>query len=180
MPAVAPTHSKTPIRLAAGSTVVEFTWERDRWRHEVLTPRGGWGSLEAAADGRSDARWPASPVLVEVSLVELAGGPAVLGIGLAGRSHFSLSVASCPDLADTLLFEAACRIQDRAAWLGSTYADASGRIIRLGAAPAEPPATVSWSYRIGPEGVEPCGPAAPRPDRGRGLRKATGSITFQG
>jgi hypothetical protein len=161
MPDPAPPHSKPPIRLAAGPTVAEFAWDRDRWHHEVIVPQARWGSLEAEADGRSDARWPASPVLVEVSLVALAGGPAVLGVGLAGRSHFSLSVTACPDRGDTLLFEAACRIQEPAAWLGSTYADSSGRVIRLEAGRPEPPATVSWSYRIGPGGVERCGPGAP-------------------
>jgi len=178
MPAPIPPHSKPPVCLAAGSTVAEFVQDRDRWHHEIITPQGRWGSVEGEADGRSDARWPASPVLVEVSLVALAGGPAVLGVGLAGRSHFSLSVTACPDRSDTLLFEAACRIQEPPAWLGSTYADSNGRVVRLEAGRSEPPATVSWSYRIGPGGVERCDPGSPRPDRSGGLRKPAGSITF--
>lgn len=161
MSARIPANLRSPIRLAAGGTVAEFVWDRDRWRHAVVTPQGRWESLEGEADERSDPRWPASPVLVEVSLVELARGPAILGVGLAGRSHFSLSVASCPDLIDTLLFEAACRIHEPPAWLGSTYADSGGHVIRLGAGRPAPPATVSWSYRIGPGGVERCGPDAP-------------------
>jgi len=161
MPAASPPKPKPPIRLAAGSTVVEFAWIRDRWQHGVVSRLGRWESLEGEADGRNDPRWPASPVLVEVSLVELAGGPAILGVGLAGRSHFSLSVATCSEETDTLLFEAACRIQEPAAWIGSTYADSGGRIIRLQAASVAPPATLSWSYRIGPGGVTRCGPDAP-------------------
>ncbi len=151
---------KHALRLTAGSTVVEFNWDRDRWRHEVLSAAGRWTSLEGAGE-RGDDRWPASPVLVEVSLVELADGPAILGVGLAGRSHFSLSVAACPAHGDTLLFEAACRIQEPAAWLGSSYTAPHGGVVRFAAPPARPPATVTWGYRIGPGGGAECGPPAP-------------------
>jgi hypothetical protein len=150
---------KHPLHLTAGSTVVEFTWDLDRWRHEVTTPAGRWTSLEGAE--RGDPRWPDSPVLVEVSRVELAGGPVILGVGLAGRSHFSLSVAVDPDRADTLLFEAACRIQESAHWLGSSYTAPGDAVVRFAAEPARPPATVTWGYRIGPGGGQRFGPPAP-------------------
>jgi len=110
---------------------------------------------EGGADDRSDARWPASPALIELSLVELAGGPVVLGVGQAGRSHFSLSARSCPGRAETILFEAACRIHEAAGWLGSTYRDDAGRVTRVIAAAPAAPATVTWSYAIGPGGLEP-------------------------
>jgi len=139
---------RRPIRLTAG------------WRHEVATQAGSFASLEGGADDR----WPASPAVVDVSLVALAGGPAVLGVGLAGRSHFSLSVRPCPRTADTLLFEAACRIHEPAIWLGSTYRGRGGEAVRIEAASTPAPATVIWSYAIGPAGVlatSPPSPAAP-------------------
>jgi hypothetical protein len=141
--------------MTAGSTAVEFTWDRDRWRHAVMTAAGRLDSLEGEVDDRRDARWPASPALIEVSLAEAAGGPAVLGVGQAGRSHFSLSIRPCPERNDTFLFEAACRIHESAVWLGSTYRDRAGRVTRVEAALLPAPATVTWSYRIGPAGVEP-------------------------
>jgi hypothetical protein len=140
-----------PIRLAAGRLVVEFTWSGDRWTHRA-GPAGGpiWMSVEGPAPPAADPRWPASPVLVEVSLVEAAGGPAVVGVGLAGRSHFSLCITAHPAGGERLLCEAACRIHDPAGWLGSTYRGPDGGLEQV--RPADPlpapPATVSWRYTL--------------------------------
>ncbi len=153
-----PPTTRHPIRLTAGSTSVEFTWVRDRWRHAVTTGSGRIESVEDGAGGPGDARWPPSPAIVELSLLETAGGPAVLGVGQAGRSHFSLSARPCPRRADTILFEAACRIHEPAGWLGSTYRDAAGRLTRVTATAAAAPATVTWSYAVGPAGVELAAP----------------------
>jgi hypothetical protein len=78
----------------------------------------------------------------------------VLGVGLAGRSHFSLSVVACPERPETLLFEAAARVVEPGGWLGSTYDSGRGweRVTADAAGP--PPATVRWAYRIGPAGLE--------------------------
>jgi hypothetical protein len=146
---------RTIVRLAAGATVVEFTRAGDRWRHEVRTGDGRvWQSVEGATATTGDPRWPASPVLTEVSLLEVAGRPAILGLGLAGRSHFSMCVTIQAEIADTLLFETACRMNAEAGWLGSTYRDAVGRV--SGLQPIlplpSPPATVRWSYAFGPGG----------------------------
>lgn len=161
MATTVPPSPKQPIRLASGSTIAEFTWHRDRWRHDVTTTVGHWVSLEGGDDDRADARWPASPALVELSLIALADGPAVLGVGLAGRSHFSLSVRPCPRTADTILFDAACRIHEPAAWLGSTYRGSEGLAVRIEAATAAAPATVTWGYSIGPAGVRATTPPLP-------------------
>ena len=146
---------KSPLRLHAGATSVTFTWVGDRWEHVVLVPGGcTWRSREGADGPDDDARWPASPPLVEVSLVAAGTRPAVLGVGLAGRSHFSLSVVACPERPETLLFEAAARVVEPGGWLGSTYDGDQGRE-RVTADPAgPPPATVRWAYRIGPAGLE--------------------------
>jgi len=147
-----------PIRLAAGRLVVEFIWSGDRWTHRA-GPAGGplWTSVEGPTPPEDDPRWPASPVLVEVSLVEAAGGPAVVGVGLAGRSHFSLCVTPHPAGGERLLFEAACRIHEPAGWLGSTYRNLEGalRQVRPAAAPPAPPATVCWRYVLDAGGPAP-------------------------
>ena len=113
-------------------------------------------------DAAADPRWPASPVLTEVSLVGAAGRPAIVGLGLAGRSHFSVSVAAHPDRPDTLLFEVACRIQEPPGWLGSTYRAADGGSVQAApqAVGTDLPRTVQWSYAVGPGGVVPLPTAA--------------------
>lgn len=142
------------VRLAVGRLEVSFRRLGDRWGHEVtLEGRLLVRSVEgAAADG--DPRWPRSPVLTEVMTVDGAGGPAVVGVGLAGRSHFSAAFRADPGRADTLLCELACRIQERPEWLGSTYAGPADENTAVAAAAAEPPATVRWTYRLGPAGIE--------------------------
>lgn len=147
--------SITTVRLAAGTTIVEFTRVGDRWRHGISTADGRvWQSVEGTADHASDPRWPASPVLTEVTLTEARGRSAILGLGLAGRSHFSLCVTIHADQPDTLLFESACRLSDMAGWLGSTYwVPENGTIVmEPDGSPPAPPATVLWSYSAGPGG----------------------------
>jgi hypothetical protein len=152
---VATPADKSPLRLEAGSTSVTFTWADDRWEHVVLVPEGrSWRSSEGPGVPDGDPRWPASPPLVEVSLVAAGQRPAVLAVGLAGRSHFSLAVVACPEQPDTLLFEAAARVVESGGWLGSTYDGDRGRE-RVTAGHVGPlPATVRWAYRIGPAGLE--------------------------
>lgn len=146
------------LRLAAGSWQVSFERAGDRWRHFVTAadqPR--FASVEGPAAATADPRWPASPVLTEVSLVAVGGRPAILGVGRAGRSHFSASVTAHPHLPDTLLFEIACRVQEPPGPLGSTYVAPDGTTVRVGPAAASLsaglPATVQWRYRIGPAGL---------------------------
>ena len=140
------------LELAAGTTVVVFARAGDRWDHELRLADGRvWRSVEGPTSEAGDPRWPASPPLVEVSLAATNDGTAILGVGRAGRSHYSLCVTPCLDLADTLHFDVACRIQEPAGWLGSTYRP-TGEIVPS-SLPTEVPATVRWSYTVGPEGI---------------------------
>jgi hypothetical protein len=152
------------MRLASGGIIVEFTWDADRWRHEIRTADGCvWSSVEGVDDG-ADPRWPQSPVLTEVSLEEVAGKSVLLGVGVAGRSHFSVCVTVHPDEENSLLFEAACRINSAAERLGSTYRGKDGRAVRIEPQtplPA-PPATVCWNYTVGPAGILAVPPAVIR------------------
>ncbi len=151
---------RPPLVLQAGRSAVAFTWQGDRWRHVVSVGENARAaSLEDAADGRLP-EWPASPPLVEASAVETPGGRAILAVGMAGRAHFSASVSPCPAEPDTLLFEFACRVTSRPAWLGSTY-EVAGATLRVAAAILVPdhPATIRWSYLAGPAGIRALPPA---------------------
>ncbi len=158
--------NRPPMHLAAGPTAAVFTWTGDRWAHRITTGGGeadGWTSLDGPSPA-DDPRWPASPVLVELSRVELsrvdlpraaaAGESAVVGVGLAGRSHFSASIAPDPEVADAIRFEIACRLHESPLWLGSTYR-AGGQLFQLTAEDdmATLPRTVVWAYSIGPQGI---------------------------
>jgi len=145
-----------PLSLSIGTVTVSFTWSGDRWSHRVSIAGGGtWESVEGPRED-GDERWPASPVLVELSRIDTAGGPAILGVGLAGRSHFSASLGPDPSAADGARFEIACRFNEPPVWLGSTYRGPAGTaVVRPGAEP-QPPATVQWAYRFGPGGLVAC------------------------
>ena len=150
---------RAPVSLALGRTTLRFTWQLDRWAHEVLFPDGTvWRSLEGPSAAAGDPRWPASPVLVELSRLEGPHGPALLGVGLAGRSHFSASIGPGLPGAEQVRFECACRVTEPPGWLGSTYAGPAGVVQIVPAVGAvRPPATVQWGYAVGPEGLLPLG-----------------------
>jgi len=124
----------------------------------MLEDGGRWRSVEGPEASGGDPRWPASPVLVELSRLQTPRGPALLGVGSAGRSHFSASIDADPHLPDRLRFEVACRVQEPPAWLGSTY-HGRGGIVRVTPGPmsAAPPATVAWAYTFSSDGLLPHG-----------------------
>lgn len=160
-PNAPPERGRPTLTVSAGAVSATFTWMTDRWRHAIrIDGRDFAESVEDRGDGRESA-WPASPPLVELSRLELSHGEAVLGVGLAGRSHFSASVAPHPSEPDTLVFEMACRVKDAPGWLGSTY-DLGGRPLRITAPDGCDglPATIRWTYTVGRAGIEPISPAA--------------------
>jgi hypothetical protein len=159
---------RPPIELQAGATRLVFRWHADRWSHALApAPVSGqesaahaeWASLDGAWPADGDPRWPASPVLVELSRLPGHGAAAtIVGVGMAGRSHYSASVGRDPLVADAVRFEIACRLHDGPGWLGSTYRVIDGqgpRLVRIEAACSSGPLprTVEWSYSIGPQGI---------------------------
>lgn len=156
-----------PLTLAIGPLTITFTWAEDRWSHRVTLRDGSvWESVEGPrADG--DPRWPASPVIVELSRLQTPRGAAVLGVGLAGRSHFSASIGPDPRDPDRALFEIACRAIEPPAWLGSTYHGPAGpATIAPPVAGLALPATIQWGYAFSARGLVllPCEPPRDRSD----------------
>ena len=157
---VQPPTSRPPVQLATGPTAAVFTWNGDRWAHRITTGEATtWTSLDGPCPPANDPRWPASPVLVELSRVSVprgdaAGGEAIVGVGLAGRSHFSASISPDPNDAGVIRFEIACRLHEPPGWIGSTYRQGD-HLFRL--TPFDNsttlPRTVVWAYSIGPTGM---------------------------
>jgi hypothetical protein len=145
---------RSPVGLAIGEIDVTFTWIGDRWCHRVTCGAAGClSSVEGPRAEESDPRWPASPAFVELSRLDLPQGPAILAVGLAGRSHFSASVSGDAARRGWVRFEIACRLVEPPVWLGSTYLGPAGQKVFLPEdGPTTPPATVQWTYAFGPSG----------------------------
>ena len=155
--------SRPTVRLAAGPTTAIVSWSGDRWTHRITIAgseaSADWTSLDGPFRPGDDPRWPASPVIVELSRVAVPGAAAgdraaIVGVGLAGRSHFSASISVDPRDAGTIRFEIACRLHEAPGWLGSTYRQGE-RLVRLSPMDRSTalPRTVVWAYSIGPAGI---------------------------
>lgn len=161
-----PAKPRPAIHLTLSGVDVRFDWLGDRWAHAVRfdgtaaeRAGGAWHSIEGPGGG--DERWPDSPVFVELNTHSVSGSMAVIGLGLAGRSHFSASVAADPTSPGTIRFDIAARIHEAPLHLGSTYGSegpSRSFLVRVEPIPSADdvlPRTVEWSYRIGPHGIEP-------------------------
>jgi hypothetical protein len=109
---------------------VEFDRSADRFGHRVMWLDGDVDStLLTSLEGTATDRSPPSPVLQQLHIEDRAASPGntsntsrvALLIGLAGRSHWSLSVEPC-DKAAAFDFDVACRFDSKESIdLGSTY-----------------------------------------------------------
>ena len=138
---------------------MRFEWEGDRFGHAITaagSPHAPWRSVEGAAPIDGDARWPRSPVFVEISRLWAGPDSPLMAVGSAGRTHFSAVVSPDPDLPGAIRFEIAARLQESPLGLGSCY---RGTLTQIAVVPQQAPpslpCTVQWSYRVGPEGIQP-------------------------
>jgi len=142
-----------------GRLRVDFRWERDRFVHQIFVDQQEAGrSLE----GGTDDPWPLSPPIQQLSLEEIQGSNVILGVGAAGRSHWSMSVELDRE-GDVgwIKFDLACRSNDQPRFLGSTYqisesialtpADANlvvdGQTVTIRSVTQEA-STHRWTYRV--------------------------------
>jgi len=101
---------------------VDFIKLADRYGHELSAViREGSSEnvvpLCASVEGASDDPWPPSPPLQSLSIEKLSDGrTAALLVGMAGRSHWSASIATKPDesVKGMLEFDYACRFAGEA------------------------------------------------------------------
>ncbi|MCA9262551.1 MAG: hypothetical protein KDA60_01835 [Planctomycetales bacterium] len=107
--------------------VVQFRWLGDRYSHWL-----GWQwedtchPLLTSCEGTPDHHWPTSPPCQELQEHEgPAGVDALLGVGRAGKSHWSVVVGAQGQEGE-LCFDLACKIIGEPTQIGSTYAYAPG------------------------------------------------------
>jgi hypothetical protein len=101
---------------------VDFLRQADRVAHRIslVADERPWPLLDSCEGSPLDT-WPASPALQEVQCqAQPAAGRVALAVGMAGTSHWSLSVTAAED-PPALLFEVACRVRAQPSWLGSRY-----------------------------------------------------------
>lgn len=100
---------------------------------QSLRCSGSGGRYRAVWEGVQKAEaelWPDSPPLQELSLETIDGRDVLLGVGRAGKCHWSVSIETIEvESAAAFRFDVACRCPEPPQWLGSTYqpfADADG------------------------------------------------------
>ncbi len=108
------------LATSDGRLRVEFHWQHDRFVQQLFV-----GSLAAgnSIEGDAEDSWPSSPPLQQLSLEDINGSNVILGVGAAGRGHWSISVEidSQSDGAQAIKFELACRSKEQPPFLGSSY-----------------------------------------------------------
>jgi hypothetical protein len=109
-------------RLEGGPWRVTFERRGDRYGHRIeLIEADKVTPLLESIEGTPEEDWPASPALKELHLEDRPGGKQLaLLVGMAGRSHWSMSVELDPQAAQ-LVFDVACRLRDEPRQLSSTY-----------------------------------------------------------
>lgn len=101
---------------------VRFSWHQDRHCHTIsLLVDGRAVPVLESLEGTSIEDWPPSPPLQQLSVEELRPQTQVaLLVGMAGKSHWSMSVEPAGDRA-AFVFDVACRARDAVEQLGSGY-----------------------------------------------------------
>lgn len=110
------------LLTAAGTTPVLVSRDSENVEADGAQAETPWNDAETRSTGTDE--WPPSPPLQQLSLERNSRGERVaLLLGMAGRSHWSLSVepdaASSPSAGFT--FDVACRPAGVPGWLGSGY-----------------------------------------------------------
>ncbi|WP_145054388.1 hypothetical protein [Lignipirellula cremea] len=103
-----------------GEWEVEFERQQDRFAHRILWRPGKTAApwVLASVEGADTDNWPPSPPLQQLSIEEQAGRPIALLVGMAGKSHWSMSVEPTDQ---GMLFDVACRQGVETGKLGSSY-----------------------------------------------------------
>jgi hypothetical protein len=109
------------VVLSCGRLRIVFQRLSDRIRHRVeVFDAGTWMPQLESVEATGSDEWPSSPPLQTLHVEERPDGPVALLVGMAGRSHWSASVAADKSRS-RMTFDIACRTAAASQWLGSTY-----------------------------------------------------------
>lgn len=124
-----PTIAIAALDAQSTGTRVVFEWRDDRYHHAIYGVCLGEAVLLAESVERDAVSpWPPSPPLQQLHKQQRdIGGEVLFATGMAGKSHWSGSVATTVDQRGSeVMFEFACRYRVRPDWLGVTYRVADG------------------------------------------------------
>ncbi len=116
---------RRPVALEAGRDPVLrlcCVWRHDRYAHAITRiDRQSAAPLLASIEGDPTQHWPSSPPLQSLTCGGRAGSERrLLLVGMAAAGHWSVTIEV--DARQALfVFDVACRLKDRPAWLGSRY-----------------------------------------------------------
>jgi hypothetical protein len=113
--------AKDGVVIECGVLRIEFVWSADRYCHRILASSPGVDCALSSREGKPDETWPPSPAFQSLHVEDRPGGVRIaMLVGMAGRSHWSMSVES--DVARSrFVFDVACRVSEHPHWLGNSY-----------------------------------------------------------
>ena len=125
--------SLTAISAAGIGLQVRFAWREDRHAHTIsLVVDDRPIAVLESVEGSSVEDWPPSPPLQQLSVEQLRPETQVgLLVGMAGKSHWSMSVEPAGDLV-AFIFDVACRSRGDVEQIGSRYLLHAGELIAQG------------------------------------------------
>ena len=110
------------MELQVGGLKIEFIKVGDRFSHKLSAERNGlWSTIIESIEGTDEDNWPASPPLQQIVAEPIGkdGRMVLLGVGLSGTGHWSISVDE--NESKGLLLDIACRVSGEHGFLGSTW-----------------------------------------------------------
>lgn len=109
------------LELKTSTWKVHCVFVNDRYAFEIHRHDGSqWQLLLKTPLGDTADDWPCNPPLQQISYEDLGQGiPAILGMGMAGTSHWSLSIHEDRD--QSLVVDVACRYSNAPRTLELTF-----------------------------------------------------------
>lgn len=116
----------TALEIKRDETVfrLEFSKTLDRFAHQIVQVEDQSESvILESVEGSAEQIWPSSPPLQDISIEPINGENAALLVGMAGTSHWSMSVTNSisPEGDIGWEFDVACRLKQNPSWMGNTY-----------------------------------------------------------
>ncbi len=109
------------LAITKNDVAVSVSFEKlpDRFSHQIefLNPKKKTALV--SEEGSSEQIWPPSPALQELHFESRAESDVLLAVGMAGDSHYSLSIES--NRINELRFQFACRFKKQPDFIGSSY-----------------------------------------------------------